>query len=63
MAAVRSDNPDKNSPSVFLKPMTVGLGTTITPEQSGTLFLKINDSAAELDDNAGQLRVEIMPGK
>jgi hypothetical protein len=61
LAAVRPENPDENSPSVFLKPITVGLGTTISPEQSGTLFLKINDSAAELDDNAGELRVEIFP--
>ena len=37
--------------------MTVGLGNPITPEQSGTLFFKINDSAAELDDNAGELKV------
>jgi hypothetical protein len=48
---------------VFLNPIPVGLGTTITPERTGTLYLKINDSAAELDDNAGQLRVEIVPGK
>ena len=59
LAAVRPDSPDEKSPSVFLKPITVGLGTTITPEQSGALFLKINDSAAELDDNAGELKVEI----
>lgn len=61
LAAVRSDNHDEKSPCVFLQPITVGLGTAITPEQSGTLFLKINDSAAELDDNAGEIRVEIIP--
>ena len=59
LAAVRTDNPDETKPSAFLNPITVGLGTTITPEQSGTLFLKINDSAAELDDNAGEVRVEV----
>jgi hypothetical protein len=59
LAAVRPDNPDEKRQSVFLMPITVGLGTTIVPEQSGTLFLKINDSAAELDDNAGELRVVI----
>ncbi len=61
LAAVRPEKPDEKSPSVFLKPITVGLGTTIMPEQSGTLFLKINDSAAELDDNAGELKLEIFP--
>jgi hypothetical protein len=63
LAAVRPENPDEKSPSVFLKPITVGLGTTITPEQSGTLFLKINDSAAELDDNAGELKVEVQQSR
>jgi hypothetical protein len=51
--------PGNENISAFLQPITVGLGTTIVPQQSGTLFLKINDSAAELDDNAGELRVEI----
>jgi hypothetical protein len=67
LAAVRPEIPSVRSqagpmneyPSAFLRPITVGLGTSITPEQSGTLFLKINDSAAELDDNAGEVRVEI----
>ncbi|MGD0518218.1 MAG: hypothetical protein ABSA26_11845 [Thermoguttaceae bacterium] len=71
LAAVRPENPsmrsqaepgNEKSLSAFLQPITVGLGTTIVPEQSGTLFLKINDSAAELDDNAGELKVEIGKG-
>jgi hypothetical protein len=45
--------------SVFLTPIAIGLGKTIIPDQSGTLFFKINDSAAELDDNAGELKIEI----
>jgi hypothetical protein len=59
LATVRPDNPSKESPTAFLAPITVGLGITITPDRSGTLFMKINDSAAELDDNSGQLRIEI----
>ena len=54
---------NEKNPSVFLKPMTVGLGTILTPQKSGTLFLKINDSAAELNDNAGELHVEIAEAK
>jgi hypothetical protein len=59
LAAVRPDNPNEKDVCVFLNPLTIGLGATITPDQSGTLFLKINDSAAELDDNAGEIKVEI----
>ena len=40
-------------------PMVIGLGHTISPERSGTLYLRINESAAELGDNAGTLTVEI----
>ncbi len=58
-AQAEPGNEEQKSPSVFLRPIAVGLETTIAPEQSGTLFLKINDSAAELDDNAGEIRVEI----
>jgi len=58
LAAVRPDKP-QNAPSVFFRPEVVGLGTVLTPEQTGTLYFKINDSAAELDDNAGTLSVEI----
>ncbi|MGW8256709.1 MAG: hypothetical protein ACWGMZ_04410 [Thermoguttaceae bacterium] len=61
LAVVRPEQPLSKSPSAFLKPTTIGRGSTITPEQSGTLYLKINDSAAELDDNAGKIKVEIQP--
>lgn len=37
----------------------VGSRQTIMPPRSGTLFLKINDSPAELADNRGEVRVEI----
>jgi len=57
MAAVRPDNVKNGSVSPLLFPATVGLGTRLTPKTSGTLYLKINDSPAELADNAGQVRV------
>jgi hypothetical protein len=59
LAAVRPDNPDPQQPSVFLNPLPVGLKTEITPQESGTLYLRVNDSAAELGDNHGELRVDI----
>lgn len=46
--------------STFLTPAVIGLGTTIKPTFSGTLYFKINDSPAELADNAGTLQVKVM---
>jgi hypothetical protein len=57
LAAVRPDEPA--SPSALISPQTVGLGTTLVPKRSGTLFLRINDSNGELADNAGVLVVEV----
>ena len=59
LAAVRPDHPPKDSTSALLHPTLIGLGATLAPKKTGTLFLKINDSAGELDDNAGQLKVEV----
>jgi len=47
------------SHSAFLAPVDVGLGTQITPQQTGTLYLRINDSPAELSDNQGELEVVV----
>jgi len=59
LAAVRAEPPRPGEPSALIRPIPVGLGTTLTPAHSGTLFLRVNDSAAELDDNAGTLAVHI----
>ena len=63
LAAVRPEpspqSPADRSPSALLRPLVVGLGATLSPPQSGTLFFKINHSAGELDDNAGELKVEV----
>ena len=59
LAAVRPDHPATGSTSALLRSTAVGLGATISPPQIGTLFLKINDSPGELDDNAGELKVEL----
>jgi hypothetical protein len=58
LAAVRPAAPS-SGPSPFVTPRAVGLEAALAPKQSGTLFLRINDSAAELEDNAGTLRVEV----
>lgn len=59
LAAVRPDQPQAAGPSPLIHPVVVGLGTTLTPMHSGTIFLRINDSAGELGDNAGELTVEL----
>ncbi len=62
LGAVRPDEPTADGTSALLRPVVVGLETTLTPEQSGTLYLRINDSAAEWSDNAGELKVDIASG-
>jgi hypothetical protein len=59
LAAVRPEKPAAKDPCAFLQPIVVGLGTTITPPQTGTLYLKVNLSAGELDAAAGALRVQV----
>ncbi len=59
LAAIRSDDPAAKGPSGLLKPITVGLETTLESPHAGTLYFRINDSAGSLNDNAGSLEVEI----
>ena len=59
LAAVRPDPTSGGVLCPLIRPVTVGLGTTLRPPQSGTLFLRINDSGGELDDNAGELVVGV----
>ncbi|MCS7237835.1 MAG: hypothetical protein NZ899_06150 [Thermoguttaceae bacterium] len=47
--------------SPFLEPVVVGLRTNFIPAETGTLFLRVNDSPAELADNRGVLTVRIRP--
>lgn len=48
-----------NAKSGFLRPAELGRANRFTAPYSGTLYLRVNDSPAELDDNAGELRVTI----
>lgn len=59
LGAVRPDEPWQGGPSPLIRPVVLGLEAALTPARSGTLFLRVNDSAAELDDNAGTLTVEV----
>ncbi len=59
MAALRDDGATQNVSPNFLNPLVVGLGTDITPQNGGTLFFRVNDSAGELSDNRGTLSVVV----
>ena len=59
LAAVRDSNDGSDG---FLRPLAVGLAAELTSPEGGTLYLRINDSAAELHDNAGELMVEVTSG-
>ena len=59
MAALRPDDSEPNAPSGLFRWRALGREDTFSPLQSGTLYLRINDSCAELADNAGTLEVEI----
>lgn len=61
LAAVRPDKQPAGALSPLLRPIAVGLGTTLTPSQSGTLMMKINHSAAELSECDGELSVRVEP--
>ena len=43
----------------FLSPIPIGPKLELMPEQSGTLYLRVNDSPAELGDNNGECQVVI----
>ena len=43
----------------LVRPLVIGRRRVIQPEDDGTLYLRINDSPAELADNDGELNVRI----
>ncbi len=45
----------------FAKPLPLGLEAAITPTEDSVLYLRVNDSPAELSDNQGVLEVRITP--
>jgi hypothetical protein len=61
LAAIRPDDPAANKPSGLIRPVPVGLDAVFTAPRTGTLYLRVNDSAGSLADNAGQAEVEISP--
>jgi hypothetical protein len=58
LAVVRPED-TAAGPSPFFNPKVIGVGATIEPQQTGTLYLRINDFAGELADNAGATQVTV----
>ncbi len=60
LAAV-DERPSAAAPatSAFLRPTPIGLHANLIPEQSGVLYLRLNDSPAGLDDNRGAATVSV----
>jgi hypothetical protein len=48
-----------NAAADFAKPIALGLRCELKPAHAGTLYLRVNDSAARLADNRGSLDVTI----
>jgi hypothetical protein len=59
LGAVCDDESKTATIDGLLDPVEIGLESTIAPEHSGTLYLRVNDSAGSLDNNAGTLSVAI----
>jgi hypothetical protein len=59
LAAISDESQPLAGSSPLTRPEPIGLGTEIEFAEAGTLFLRINDSPAELADNDGELVVRI----
>ena len=59
LAAVSDVDEPLTGTTPLAQPEMIGLGRDIEFSHAGTLFLRVNDSPAELADNAGQIRVDI----
>jgi hypothetical protein len=59
LGAVRDDDRPLARLSPLVQPEPCGLQRTWTPQQGGTLYLKINESAADLADNRGEIAVRV----
>lgn len=62
MGNVRLDKP-RPGVSNLAVPLPIGRGRVVQPGEAGTLYLRINESAANLADNSGVVKVRITPAK
>jgi hypothetical protein len=60
LAAVKPDDPSLPAVDFFLHPTPIGREGSLRAAATGTLYLKINESAAKLGDNRGTLTVKLL---
>ncbi len=60
-AVVPADQSFRTEAGSFVNPHPLGLRGLLIPSETGTLFLRVNDSPAELADNVGSLTAVIRP--
>lgn len=61
LAAINDEETPPGPLTPLATPQPIGASGTITPETTGTLYLRINESPSGLADNAGTLSVQIEP--
>ena len=61
LGAVAPPSPQSKSSSGLLAPFAIGTSRTYTAEYDGTLFFRINEMAGRLNDNRGNIKINIKP--
>jgi hypothetical protein len=61
LVAVRNRDPLAGGAPLLAVPHAVGKRKQFTPNVSGTLYFRVNDSPAEFGDNQGQITVRVTP--
>lgn len=59
VAAIRPDQGGAGVGGGLTRRISLGAVATLVPEDSGTLFLRVNDSSGELSDNSGKVLVTV----
>lgn len=59
LGAIRDETQPLETMTPLVMPVVIGQHLTFEAKTSGTLFLRLNDSPAELSDNSGSAKVEI----
>jgi hypothetical protein len=62
LAAINDEQTPPGPITPLATPQAIGAAASLTPETTGTLYLRINEAAAGLADNAGTLTVRIEAG-
>lgn len=61
LGTIRASEQPAGEPSTMLQSFPIGRESVITPEITGTLYLRVNEFWNELSDNTGSLSVTISP--